>query len=80
LSEEISAMMNIQQVPYENLCGCVGVHLDAADCSRFANFLPEREQETIQALIRGGKRLRTVDAGCDHCGGTGVVNEAVALA
>ena len=37
-------MMDIQQVPYENLCGCVGVHLDAADCSRFANFPLEREQ------------------------------------
>lgn len=73
-------MMDIQQVPYENLCGCVGVHLDAGDCSRFANFPPEREQEMIQAFIRSGRRLRTVGAGCEHCGGSGVINEAVAAA
>lgn len=75
-----SCMMDIQQVPYENLCGCVGVYLDAADCSRFKNFPLDREQETIQAFIRGGRRQRTVDAGCEHCGGTGVANETAATA
>lgn len=63
--ERAMTLLDFQKVPYEMLCGCVGIITNDTTVLH----------SIIQLRIRNCGSERIVDGGCPICGGTGILPE-----